>query len=188
MHVVLRPVRPSVPTTPSVSSGCRRAQTDCSRIALIAASRALELLASGIVRRRITDTLGLLGDLPISRWHGRDARLRLRRRVPMKWRWHGGGSRLRGFGPALLLAVVGVVLVTGPASAGEAAAPTYAASFGPAGETIEGGFKEPEAVAVDPSGNVWVADSGHNRVIEFSSVHKYLRQFGEEGTGNGQFR
>ena len=30
-------------------------------------------------------------------------------------------------------------------------------------ETIEGPFREPEAVAVDPSGNIWVADSGHDQ-------------------------
>ena len=54
--------------------------------------------------------------------------------------------------------------------------------------TIEGSFKEPEAVAVDPSGNIWVADSGHDRVLEFNSERKYLRQFGSEGTGVGQFK
>src|SRR5271165_6293416 len=52
---------------------------------------------------------------------------------------------------------------------------------------IEGSFQEPEALALDPSGNEWVADSGHDRVIEFNSSHAYLRQFGSAGTAEGQF-
>ena len=64
--------------------------------------------------------------------------------------------------------------------------PTYATSFTP--ENIEGSFKEPNAVAIDPSGNIWVADSGHYRVLEFNPERKYLRQFGTEGTGEGQFK
>ena len=55
-------------------------------------------------------------------------------------------------------------------------------------ENIEGSFSEPNAVAVDPSGNIWVADSGHNRVLEFNKERKYVRQFGSEGSGEGQFR
>ena len=72
-----------------------------------------------------------------------------------------------------------------PKKAGEA--PTFSLSFTPP-NNIEGSFREPEAVAVDPSGNIWVADSGHDRVLEFNSERKYLRQFGSEGTGEGQFK
>jgi sugar lactone lactonase YvrE len=62
----------------------------------------------------------------------------------------------------------------------------YATSFSPA-EYPEGKFNEPEAVAVGPSGNIWVADSGHDRVLEFNAKREYLRELGEEGTGPGQF-
>ena len=55
-------------------------------------------------------------------------------------------------------------------------------------ENIEGSFKEPNALAIDPSGNIFVADSGHNRVLEFNSEHTFLRQFGSEGAGAGQFQ
>jgi tripartite motif-containing protein 71 len=65
--------------------------------------------------------------------------------------------------------------------------PTYATSFTPP-NNIEGSFREPDAVALDPSGNIWIADSGHDRVIEFNSKHEYLRQFGSEGTAEGQFK
>ena len=63
--------------------------------------------------------------------------------------------------------------------------PSFVTSFIP--EDIEGSFKEPDAVAIDPSGDIWVADSRHNRVVEFDTTHKVLRQFGTEGTGEGQF-
>src|SRR5262249_17519582 len=64
--------------------------------------------------------------------------------------------------------------------------PTFATSFTPG--NIEGSFREPNAVALDPSGNIWVADSGHNRVLEFNSKREYVRQFGSEGSGEGQFK
>jgi subtilase family serine protease len=57
----------------------------------------------------------------------------------------------------------------------------YCASFTP--NDIEGSFREAKAVAVDQSGDIFVADSGHDRVVEFNSAHAYLRQFGSEGTG-----
>ena len=54
-------------------------------------------------------------------------------------------------------------------------------------QDIEGSLKEPDALTVDPSGNTFVADSGHDRVLEFNSKHEYVRQFGSEGTAEGQF-
>ena len=65
-------------------------------------------------------------------------------------------------------------------------APTYAASFTHS-EISESPFGEPSAVAVDPSGNVWVA-GGHDQVLEFNSKREYVRQFGKEGSGEGQFK
>jgi hypothetical protein len=61
----------------------------------------------------------------------------------------------------------------------------FCTSFTPEG--IEGSLKEPAAVAVEPSGNMWVADSGHDRMLEFNSERRFLRQFGAEGSGEGQF-
>ena len=43
----------------------------------------------------------------------------------------------------------------------------------------------PKGVAVDPSGNIWVADTGQSRIVEFSSSGAYLTQFGNAG-GDGQ--
>jgi sugar lactone lactonase YvrE len=55
-------------------------------------------------------------------------------------------------------------------------------------ENREVPFGEPNAVAVDPSGNIWVADSGHDQVVEFNSKREYVRQLGSEGSGPGQFK
>jgi hypothetical protein len=41
-------------------------------------------------------------------------------------------------------------------------------------------------VAVDGSGNVYVADTYNNRVQKFSSTGSYLTQWGSYGSGNGQ--
>ncbi|HXW33761.1 MAG TPA: SMP-30/gluconolactonase/LRE family protein [Acidimicrobiales bacterium] len=55
-------------------------------------------------------------------------------------------------------------------------------------EGKEAKFSEPNAVAVDPRGNVWVADSATDRIVEYSSALKFTREFGKEGTGEGQFK
>ena len=44
-----------------------------------------------------------------------------------------------------------------------------------------------EGVAVDGDGDVWVADTGANRLVEFSAAGALLRTFGSFGTGHGQF-
>ena len=54
--------------------------------------------------------------------------------------------------------------------------------------TPEAEFHKPTAVAVDPSGDIWVADGAHDHVVEFGPKHEYLRQVGSEGSGEGQFR
>ena len=49
-------------------------------------------------------------------------------------------------------------------------------------------LKEPEGMAVDSKGDAWIADTGNDRVQELSSTGEYIRQFGSEGTGSGQFK
>ncbi len=50
-------------------------------------------------------------------------------------------------------------------------------------------FGEPTAIAVGPSGNIFVADGSrfHDRILEFNSKHEYVRQFGSAGSAEGQF-
>jgi RHS repeat-associated protein len=59
--------------------------------------------------------------------------------------------------------------------------------FGKEG-TAEGDLKKPAGVAVDSKGNVWVADTGNNRIEEFSATGTFLKAYGKEGTGNVQFK
>ena len=42
-------------------------------------------------------------------------------------------------------------------------------------------------IATNAAGDVYVSDYANDRVQEFSSTGAFLRQFGSEGTGNGQF-
>jgi sugar lactone lactonase YvrE len=51
----------------------------------------------------------------------------------------------------------------------------------------EGQFYQPHGVVVDGHGDVFVADSGNNRVQEFFATGKYITQFGSSGSGAGQF-
>ena len=51
-----------------------------------------------------------------------------------------------------------------------------------------GQFNGPDGVAIDPSsGEVYVADTGNNRVEEFDSDGTYIGQFGSSGSGDAQF-
>lgn len=48
-------------------------------------------------------------------------------------------------------------------------------------------FLLPLDVAVDSSGNVYVADAGNNRIQKFTSSGNYVTQWGSRGDGDGQF-
>jgi DNA-binding beta-propeller fold protein YncE len=53
--------------------------------------------------------------------------------------------------------------------------------------TVTGYFMYPLDLAVDSSGDVWVADSEHYRLEEFNSSGSLIRYVGSQGTANGQF-
>jgi sugar lactone lactonase YvrE len=55
------------------------------------------------------------------------------------------------------------------------------------GGTGEGQFTSPVGIAVDASGNVYVADTGNSRIQEFDPNGNFIRKWGSEGTGDGQF-
>jgi len=60
------------------------------------------------------------------------------------------------------------------------------AEFGGLGTKI-GKLDAPEQIALDPAGNVWVADRGNSRVQQFGPDGERLAAFGQRGTGVGQF-
>ncbi len=49
-----------------------------------------------------------------------------------------------------------------------------------------GQLKEPQGIATDSEGNIWVADTGNNRIEEFNAKGEFIRKVGTVGTGNGQ--
>src|SRR5262249_33728671 len=51
-----------------------------------------------------------------------------------------------------------------------------------------GQFYGPRDIAITPSGEVLVADTGNKRIQVFDQRGTYLRSFGTEGAGPGQFR
>ncbi len=65
--------------------------------------------------------------------------------------------------------------------------PVFDRSFGNA-SSGPGQLLSPQATATDAEGNVWVADTAHNRVQEFNSKGEFVRQFGGWGSTNGQFK
>ena len=50
-----------------------------------------------------------------------------------------------------------------------------------------GPFSDPTDIKIDSNGNVFVADTGNNRVEEFTGAGVFLNRFGRAGTANGRF-
>ncbi len=51
-----------------------------------------------------------------------------------------------------------------------------------------GQLQDPRGITVDEVGNVYVADSGNNRIQVFDSSGQFLTRWGSEGDGPGQFK
>jgi RHS repeat-associated protein len=64
---------------------------------------------------------------------------------------------------------------------GRVAPLVYVSSFG-------SGLNHPFGVAVDPHGNVWVANGYADDIQKYSSSGTLLATYGKEGTGNGEYR
>jgi len=60
--------------------------------------------------------------------------------------------------------------------------------FGSTG-TLDGQFKSPSKMAVDPgNGNIYVADVNNHRIQKFSSTGQFLTSWGINGTATGEFK
>ena len=51
----------------------------------------------------------------------------------------------------------------------------------------DGQFSFPTSVAFDPSGKIYVLDTGNNRIQKFDSDGKFITKLGSQGTGDGRF-
>ncbi|GBC75861.1 Serine/threonine-protein kinase PknD [bacterium HR07] len=54
-------------------------------------------------------------------------------------------------------------------------------------QTGDGQFFEPQAIAVDGAGNVYVSDTGNHRIQKFDANGKFLLKWGRNGLAQGQF-
>ena len=48
-------------------------------------------------------------------------------------------------------------------------------------------FNHPSGIAVDSSGNVYLADTDNHRIQKFSSNGQFVTRWGSQGSGDGQF-
>jgi tripartite motif-containing protein 71 len=53
--------------------------------------------------------------------------------------------------------------------------------------TADGQFRTPSGIAIDSSGNVYVADVLNHRIQKFSSDGRFITKWGSRGTADGQF-
>jgi tripartite motif-containing protein 71 len=109
---------------------------------------------------------------------------------------------LFGGGGTYLSAITGVGNPRGIAVTPDGAR-TYVATsagridvFDPSGNQIDefagrgnklGKLEAPGQIALDPAGNLWVADRGNNRVQQFGPAGERLVAFGQRGVGLGEF-
>jgi hypothetical protein len=63
---------------------------------------------------------------------------------------------------------------------------TYVSQWGSYGSG-NGQLSSPRGIAVDSSGNVYVADFNNDRIQKFTSTGAYLSKWGTPGSGDGQF-
>lgn len=53
--------------------------------------------------------------------------------------------------------------------------------------SADGQFEQPNGVAIDADGNIYIADRNNERVQKFDSSGDFLLKWGSSGTGDGQF-
>ena len=62
----------------------------------------------------------------------------------------------------------------------------FKAAFGKS-ETAPTDLFGPRAIAVDPTGNVWLSDTGNHRLVKYDGDGKFIATYGKKGKGKGEF-
>jgi DNA-binding beta-propeller fold protein YncE len=62
---------------------------------------------------------------------------------------------------------------------------TFLKKFGQQGSG-SGQFLSPNHIAIDASGNYWIADGNRNKIIKFDSTGSFLLEWGNAGTNSGE--
>jgi hypothetical protein len=94
--------------------------------------------------------------------------------------------RIRRRGASLVLALAASVVMLLAFAAPRAAAFGYLTTWGSTGPG-DGQFSAPGGVAVDSTGNVYVADSENHRIQKFSAHGVFLAKWGTQGGGDREF-
>lgn len=121
----------------------------------------------------VAPPLATAGDGPAMPWSGK---LRLRQGWPQVWSRSSTITHPPSTTPTPTVTPTMVTVACG----------SFVGEFGSAGNGA-GEFFDPEAIAVDPGGNVYVADTGNHRIQKFAATGSFLLQWGSMGSANGQF-
>jgi DNA-binding beta-propeller fold protein YncE len=106
----------------------------------------------------------------------------------------GKGIRGKAKGPGkimktalrILPLIISVCMFSSPIPAFSQEAYRFELMWGSEG-TAEGQFKYPYGIAIDSLGNVYVADTGNDRIQKFDPNGNFIVKWGSYGTGDGQF-
>jgi len=95
-------------------------------------------------------------------------------------------ARPASFKPKLALLLLAAVSASSATAAEIATAPFRVVRE--MGRASMDSLSLPTDVAIDSNGDLYVVDSGNHRVIVFDAAGRRTRQFGEEGSGDGQLQ
>jgi DNA-binding beta-propeller fold protein YncE len=79
---------------------------------------------------------------------------------------------------AILTSLIATVVITGPSRAAGSAPPI---------PVIQLSLSEPEGLRFDAHNHLYLADTGHNRILELTTAGRIIRTWGKKGSGPGQF-
>ncbi len=95
----------------------------------------------------------------------------------------------RTLAPVVVLAVLALAALAAtraPAAAQSPTPRTFLFAVGAAPRAPVSGLDAPRGVALAPDGGLFVADTGHDRIIRLAPGERFERAWGESGEGEGQ--